>query len=139
MSDAQPPFRPGDQVKIVQQIPQRDGECWLSQTTGTVVRYEQAKTGSWYAHSRGERLWLDRLTLRQDDGEVIVLNLDQYTHVERADGKRVAAPAEAPTANTEVEGDEAWRISGADAHGRGPGEGVPDTPSGDLGQPSEPK
>lgn len=74
-------FRPGQRVIVIQQIPQRD-EVWSTQTEGEVVRYEQKKTGSWYAHAKDDRLWLDRLVLRKDDGEIVTLNLDSYTHVE---------------------------------------------------------
>jgi hypothetical protein len=49
---------------------------------GTVVKFGQGKTGSWFAHSRDKKLWLDRLEIRRDDGEQIVLNLDQYSNVE---------------------------------------------------------
>jgi hypothetical protein len=49
---------------------------------GTVLRYRQSKTGSWFAHALHDRLWLDRLELRLDDGEVTVLNLDQYTVID---------------------------------------------------------
>jgi hypothetical protein len=54
------------------------------QTTveGTVVTFQQQKTGSWYAHSRDHKLWMDRLELRKDDGEVVLLNLDHYSHVD---------------------------------------------------------
>ncbi|MFA7237919.1 MAG: hypothetical protein WC058_13730 [Phycisphaeraceae bacterium] len=76
-------FKTGERVRITQQIPQRDGDCWTSILEGAVVRFEQAKTGSWYAHAKHERLWLDRLTIRKDDGEISVANLDRYTHVER--------------------------------------------------------
>ena len=74
-------FEPGRRVVVTQQIPQRD-EAWTLQTEGQVVRYEQAKTGSWFAHSKDDRLWLDRLVIKKDDGEVVVFNLDSYTHVE---------------------------------------------------------
>ena len=76
-------FKPGQRVIVTQQIPQRD-EVWTTQTEGEVVRYEQKKTGSWYAHSKSHKLWLDRLVLRKDDGELVVFNLDSYTHVESA-------------------------------------------------------
>ena len=48
---------------------------------GTVQRYEQRKTGSWFAHAKDDKLWLDRLTLQKDDGEIVVCVLDQYSHV----------------------------------------------------------
>jgi hypothetical protein len=49
---------------------------------GTVVRCGQSKTGSWFAHSKDHKLWLDRVELRKDDGELVVVNLDQYSRVE---------------------------------------------------------
>jgi hypothetical protein len=49
---------------------------------GEVLRYRQAKTGSWFAHSKDDRLWLDRLELRLDTLEVVTLNLDQLTLIE---------------------------------------------------------
>ncbi len=42
----------------------------------------RAQTGSWFAHAKDDQLWLDRLELRLDDGEITVLNLDQYTAIE---------------------------------------------------------
>ncbi len=74
-------FEPGQRVQVTQQIPQRH-RVWTTQVTGQVVRYEQRKTGSWYAHGKDDKLWLDRLVLRKDDGEIVVCNLDGYTHVE---------------------------------------------------------
>ncbi len=32
--------------------------------------------------AKDDKLWLDRLVLRKDDGEVVVCNLDSYTRVE---------------------------------------------------------
>ena len=36
----------------------------------------------WFAHAKDDRYWLDRLELRLDDGEIAILNLDQYSVVE---------------------------------------------------------
>jgi hypothetical protein len=80
-SDTRRRLRPGARVRVVQQIAARH-YAWGTEHEGTVVRYEQKQTGSWYAHSRGDKLWLDRLQIRKDDGEVFVLNLDEYTHLE---------------------------------------------------------
>jgi hypothetical protein len=49
---------------------------------GTVVHFNQEETGSWFAHSKNDKLWLDRLTLRKSDGEIITLNLDDYSNVQ---------------------------------------------------------
>ena len=72
---------PGTRVKVTQQIAARD-YTWTSDVVGTVLGYEQKQTGSWYAHSKNDKLWLDRLTLRKEDGELITLNLDDNTRVE---------------------------------------------------------
>lgn len=81
MSQATDHFEPGSQVVITQQIPQAN-RTWSVRTEGVVVRYERKKTGSWFAHSKDDRLWLDRLVVRKADGEIVVFNLDQYTRVE---------------------------------------------------------
>lgn len=74
-------YNPGQLVKVTQQVPRLSG-VMVTTVEGEVVKFEQAKTGSWYAHSKDHKLWLDRLTLRKADGEVVVCNLDQYTNVE---------------------------------------------------------
>ena len=84
MSQTTDDFKPGQRVVITQQIPHHS-EVWTTQIIGTIQRYEQLKTGSWFAHARDHKLWLDRLIIRKDDGEIVVCNLDAYTHVELAD------------------------------------------------------
>lgn len=77
------PYAPGQRVRVTQQTPRQAGSM-ATTVEGTVVRYEQSTTGSWFAHAKADRLWLDRLVLRKDDGEVVYLNLDQYSAVEPA-------------------------------------------------------
>lgn len=77
-------LRPGLRVKITQQIAARH-YSWNTDVIGTIVSYEQKQTGSWFAHSSGDKLWLDRLTIRKDDGELTTLNLDEFTHIEEVD------------------------------------------------------
>ena len=74
-------FDAGTQVRVTQQTPLRD-RTWSEPVQGEVVRFRQAKTGSWFAHGRDDKLWLDRLELRKADGELTVLNLDQYSVIE---------------------------------------------------------
>lgn len=81
MEDLQTQLKPGVKVKVTQQIPARS-HAWSTEVTGTVLSYQQAKTGSWFAHAKNDRLWLDRLVLRKDDGEISTLNLDQYTRID---------------------------------------------------------
>ena len=73
-------LRPGMRVKVTQQIAARN-YSWSSEIRGTVLEYEQQPTGSWYAHSKDDKLWLDRLMLRKDDGELTTLNLDAFSHI----------------------------------------------------------
>jgi len=73
--------QPGTRVRVTQQMPHR-GQGWTSVIEGEITRYRQAKTGSWFAHARDDQLWLDRLELSLDDGEITILNLDQYTVIE---------------------------------------------------------
>lgn len=84
MTEQQTPaneLAPGTRVAVTQQIPQRD-EVWTIKTEGEVVRVEQRKTGSWYAHSKDDKLWLDRLVIKKEDGEIVMFNLDSYTHID---------------------------------------------------------
>jgi len=74
-------LKPGARVKITQQIALRD-QAWPTVVRGTVISFGQRETGSWFAHSKDDRLWLDRLVLRKDDGEITTLNLDDYSRVE---------------------------------------------------------
>jgi hypothetical protein len=79
---------PGARVRITQQIAARHYTLGAV-IEGVVVRYEQRTTGSWYAHSRDDKLWLDRIVLQKPDGEITTLNLDDYSNVE-------IIPADAP-------------------------------------------
>jgi len=72
---------PGQRVTVTQQV-QHKG--WTASVTGVIESLEQRKTGSWYAHAKDDKLWLDRLVLKKDDGEIVVCNLDPYTRVEAA-------------------------------------------------------
>ena len=73
---------PGTRVRVTQQLPHRD-QSWSNAVEGVITRFQQAKTGSWYAHAKDDQLWLDRLELKLDDGELVILNLDQYTVIEQ--------------------------------------------------------
>ena len=74
---------PGTRVRVTQQLPRRDGP-WTNTIEGVITRFQQAKTGSWYAHAKDDQLWLDRLELQLDDGERVILNLDQYSVIEES-------------------------------------------------------
>ena len=94
-------YRPGTQVRVTQQIPRRI-DTYTITITGTVLRHERQFTGSWFAHNKLNRFWLDRLIVEKDDGEITVLNLDACSAVEgmgvEGDAPLVE-PAEDVTAN----------------------------------------
>ena len=71
----------GARVRITKQAPRQNG-AFAATSEGVVEKREQKKTGSWFAHSKEDRLWLDRLVIRKDDGEIFVCNLDPQTRVE---------------------------------------------------------
>jgi hypothetical protein len=77
-------YAPGTRVIVTQQMPKlgNGGETLVTKVQGTIEGFEQMKTGSWFAHSKDHKLWLDRLKLRKDDGEIVYLNLDQYSGIE---------------------------------------------------------
>ncbi len=81
MQDISSQLTPGVHVKVTQQIAARDRTI-VTELTGTVLSFEQQTTGSWFAHSIQSRLWLDRLVLKKDDGEISTLILDQYTRID---------------------------------------------------------
>jgi hypothetical protein len=74
-------FAPGTRVRVTQQLPQTH-TVWSTQVEGTVVRWRQDRTGSWFAHGKDDRVWLDRLEIRRDDGELVTLNLDRWSLIE---------------------------------------------------------
>jgi len=72
---------PGSRVRITTQVA-RQGKALTNTVEGTVVKAQQSKTGSWFAHSKDDKLWLDRLEIAKDDGEIYVCNVDAYTVIE---------------------------------------------------------
>ena len=84
-ADLKEQLKPGARVTVTQQIAARN-HTWTTAVKGTVQSFQQKPTGSWFAHSRGDKLWLDRLVLKLDNGEITTLNLDDYTHVELEPG-----------------------------------------------------
>ncbi|MGN6368319.1 MAG: hypothetical protein ACTHN5_08680 [Phycisphaerae bacterium] len=87
-------YAPGSVVRITQQIPRRT-DTVVTTVTGTVMRQERQPSGSWYARNAGSKVWLDRLVIRKEDGEITILNLDEYTVVEVIRGPE-AVRAESP-------------------------------------------
>jgi hypothetical protein len=90
---------PGARVHVVQQIAARD-YTWTTDVRGVVVNFQQKQTGSWFAHSKNDKLWLDRLLLRKEDGEMTTLILDDYSRVDVEDSK--AAPEAGKTNESDL-------------------------------------
>lgn len=78
-------YAAGARVRVVQQMPQR-GQTFTATIEGTVLRQERQTSGSWFARNKQDRVWLDRLVVRKDDGEISILNLDEYSRVEVLSG-----------------------------------------------------
>lgn len=72
---------PGKRVRVKQRIDEREG-AWTTWVEGVVERVEERATGSWFAGGKRDKLWLQRLLLKKDDGELVLLNLDDGTQVE---------------------------------------------------------
>ena len=79
-----PALRTGSRVRVTQQVPHLGNgkETFTTTIEGEVLALTQSKTGSWFAHSKDHKRWLDRLQLKKADGELVSVNLDQYSSVE---------------------------------------------------------
>jgi hypothetical protein len=74
-------LKPGQRVRVHQMIDRRAGD-WSCTVEGVIQDVEVSKTGSWYAHGKDDKLWLRRIRLMKDGGELSTLNVDQWTEVE---------------------------------------------------------
>ncbi|MCA9277874.1 MAG: hypothetical protein H6815_03710 [Phycisphaeraceae bacterium] len=74
-------FGVGARVRVTQQIPFGTG-VRITSVEGEIVELGQQKTGSWFAHSKDGKLWLERIVLRKPDGEIVYCNLDHYSSIE---------------------------------------------------------
>lgn len=72
---------PGMRVRVTQQVVLQS-KPQTSTVEGVVQSFGQQKTGSWFAHSEDNKLWIDRLRLKLDDGEIVCCNLDSLSRVE---------------------------------------------------------
>lgn len=77
-------YEVGQRVRVTQQIPRMSGSQ-VATVEGEIIAFGMSKTGSWYAHAKDHKLWLERLELRKDDGEIVTLNLDQYSRIDMLD------------------------------------------------------
>jgi hypothetical protein len=75
---------PGARIRVTQQIAARHYTLGAV-VEGVIISYQQKPTGSWFAHGRDDKLWLDRVVIQKADGEISTLNLDDYASVEMLD------------------------------------------------------
>ncbi len=84
-------LEPGQRVRVHQMIDRRAGD-WHFTVEGVIEAVEVSKTGSWFAHSKDDKFWLRRIRLRKDDGEQSLLNVDQWTEIERINAPAARQP-----------------------------------------------
>ncbi len=75
-------FPAGTPVRVIQEIRKREG-VYHAEVVGIVDAWESRPTGSWYAHGKQDRYWLQRLRLKKADGEITWLVLDDATRIAR--------------------------------------------------------
>lgn len=80
-----PSMKPFQRVRVLQTIRMREGD-WQTGVEGEIVSVESKPTGSWFAHGKDDKLWLTRLRIRKDDGELVDLILDRDSVVTVLDG-----------------------------------------------------
>jgi len=81
MNEAAQGYSVGSKVRVTKSLSRGDSQSAFV-IEGEILRMGQQKTGSWFAHARDKKLWLDRLELRKDDGELVVVNLDEHSAIE---------------------------------------------------------
>lgn len=63
-------------VRVMKRIGEREG-AWTTSIAGIVGRAAERPTGSWLAGGKGDKRWLNRLLLKKDDGEPVLVSLDE--------------------------------------------------------------
>lgn len=81
-----PAIAPGDRIRVTQRIVGYN-RTWLTRVEGEVLSAQPEKTASWFAHGKDDKLWLLRIRLRKQDGEVTLLNIDQNAQIELLTGR----------------------------------------------------
>ena len=84
MHEAQFPL--GTQVRVQQIIDHRNDPI-EADVTGVIEAWEESPTGSWHAHGKDGKLWLSRLKLRKEDGELTLLVVDDSTTIAKLEAE----------------------------------------------------
>ena len=80
-------FPPGTPVRV-RELTIRRGEPIHVETIGVVEDWEERPTGSWFAHGKNDKLWLQRLKLRKVDGEISIIVVDDGTSIARLEAAK---------------------------------------------------
>ena len=86
---SEPKYSVGQRVRVTQTVV-TGRAATETVVEGEVVNAERQKSGSWFAHAKDKKIWVDRIVVRRDDGELVTVNLDQYSKVELAEGEATA-------------------------------------------------
>lgn len=78
-------IKPGQRIRVFQEIERREGN-WTSETVGAVLAVDAEQTGSWHARGKNDKLWLTRIRLRKDNGEITTIVCDPATRLEVVGG-----------------------------------------------------
>ncbi len=76
-----PVISPGNRILVTERIVGND-KTWLTEVEGVVLSIRSEPTGAWFAHLKDDHLWLLRIVLRKDDGEICNLVADQNMEIE---------------------------------------------------------
>jgi uncharacterized protein YwbE len=74
-------IKPGQRIRVLQEIDRREGN-WTHGLVGMVLSVRAEKTGSWHAHGKSGKLWLSRIRLQKEGGEITTIVVDQHTRLE---------------------------------------------------------
>ena len=75
-------FPPGTPVCVGETVRRRNRDTH-SEVVGVVESWEVCPTGSWFAWGKRDKLWLPRLKLRKQDGELTLIVVDDATQIAR--------------------------------------------------------
>ena len=80
-------FPPGTPVRV-REVTERRGQPIQVETVGVVEEWEELPTGSWFAHGKNDKLWLQRMKLRKVDGEISLIVVDDGTSIARLEAAK---------------------------------------------------
>lgn len=83
-------LQPGQRIRLTQVVDTREGP-WQTSVEGVVKEVRARPTGSWFAHGKHDKLWLTRILLQKDDGELAELVLEPDSRIELLSGGSAAA------------------------------------------------